>query len=463
MPELSTALFELIDFLRPMFSQERIFERVQRLMITGMLTMGNHFITRMIATAGLDQRDWTSDYRVFSISPWKDEDLFQPIIQQSLEYVPGNYVSVAMDDVGVERTGKHIPGAQYMRDPLSPAFHVNFVWGLRFIQFSLLLPLHQTHAAPCRGIPIRFAHVPIVKKPGKRASEETQKAYREEKKRRNLSQAGVAHMKAMRKAFDEAGARDRWLLVFADGSYCNQTTFRADYDRTSLIARARKDAALCYPVDPQDRKHRNHFYGKRFTPEAIRQDSNYAYKTTQVYFAGKYRALKYKEVKEVYWPRGAKRKPIRLIVVAATPYHPPGKNRPYYREPAYLLTTDQDLPIDILMQGYFDRWQIEVNHRDEKSVMGVGQAQVWNAKSVKRQPAFVVASYSLLLLAGLKAFGPERGEAYEVLPSWRKKAKRPSCLDLIQRLRREGIEFPEIYAERHIYIKKELMIRKASA
>ena len=43
---------------------------------------------------------------------------------------------------------------------------------------------------------------------------------------------------------------------------------------------------------------------------------------------------------------------------------------------------------------YFDRWQIEVNHRDEKDTLGVGQAQMWNPVSVPKQPALVVASYS---------------------------------------------------------------------
>jgi hypothetical protein len=44
-----------------------------------------------------------------------------------------------------------------------------------------------------------------------------------------------------------------------------------------------------------------------------------------------------------------------------------------------------------------------VAHRDEKSVMGLGQAQVRNPRSVVRQPAFAVAAYALLRLAGLKA------------------------------------------------------------
>jgi hypothetical protein len=47
-----------------------------------------------------------------------------------------------------------------------------------------------------------------------------------------------------------------------------------------------------------------------------------------------------------------------------------------YREEAYLLCDDNNLSAKKLLQAYFDRWQIEINHRDEKSILGVGQAQV---------------------------------------------------------------------------------------
>ena len=89
------------------------------------------------------------------------------------------------------------------------------------------------------------------------------------------------------------------------------------------------------------------------------------------------------------------------------------------------------------MQIYFDRWQIEVNHREEKDTLGVGQAQLWNVTSVPKQPVLAVASYSALLLASLQAFGAERGAAYAELPKWRRNARRPSCLDLITLLRKE--------------------------
>ena len=91
-----------------------------------------------------------------------------------------------------------------------------------------------------------------------------------------------------------------------------------------------------------------------------------------------------------------------------------------------------------------DRWQIECNHRDEKEIMGVGQAQVRSPKSVARQPVFTVAVYSILMVAGLLAYGPERTDNYLPLPKWRKKnVKRASILDLIAQMRRGINETPD--------------------
>ena len=91
-----------------------------------------------------------------------------------------------------------------------------------------------------------------------------------------------------------------------------------------------------------------------------------------------------------------------------------------------------------------DRWEIEVNHREEKDTLGVGQAQLWNTVSVPRQPVLAVAAYSALLLAGIKAFGFARGSDYLPLPAWRRHARRPSALDLITRLRQEAHDHDEL-------------------
>ena len=93
--------------------------------------------------------------------------------------------------------------------------------------------------------------------------------------------------------------------------------------------------------------------------------------------------------------------PLRLFVIAPTPYRKRKTARWYYRQPAYLLCTDLNSSARPLLQIYFDRWQIEVNHREEKDTLGVGQAQLRNPLAVPRQPALIVAAYSALMLAAL--------------------------------------------------------------
>ena len=88
---------------------------------------------------------------------------------------------------------------------VSPPFHVNLVLGLRFLQASLWVPLHRTTAVGTRAVPIRFQEVSRVKRPGKKATEETKKQYREARKKQNLSRSFVEMAKDLRQELDQAG------------------------------------------------------------------------------------------------------------------------------------------------------------------------------------------------------------------------------------------------------------------
>jgi hypothetical protein len=120
-----------------------------------------------------------------------------------------------------------------------------------------------------------------------------------------------------------------------------------------------------------------------------------------------------------------------LAGVAPVPYRRTPRSRLSYRRSAYWLTTDRSTPARQLLQVYLDRWEIEVNHHDGKTILGVGQAQLWSRRSVARQPALVVAAYRALLLAGWEGYGATRNEVYRSLPQWRRHSQRPSCLDLV--------------------------------
>jgi hypothetical protein len=255
------------------------------------------------------------------------------------------------------------------------------------------------------------------------------------KKERNLSTQALEVVRDLRANLDQRGGAGRWLLMVGDGSFANKTMFKAELDRTQLLARCRKDARLCFRAPAGGRRK---YAIEIFTPDGVRKQEERSWNRARVYLGGKRRMVKYKEVKDVLWKRGSGTRPLRLIVIAPVPYRLSKNSRPNYREPAYFLTTDLKTSIKLLVQPCFDRWQIEVNHRDEKDILGVGQAQVRSEQSIPRHPALAVASYSMLLLAALKSFGPGRTDDYLEQPKWRRKdSKRASFLDIVCKLRSE--------------------------
>jgi hypothetical protein len=437
---LLSAFLKIVQAWADVFPQERTFKKALRQSIGGLVCFGRRTISRIIWTNGGQNRGWASEYFLHSRCRWDPQKLFSPILQQGLPWCSGNYVGVAVDDTRLHKTGRMIQQAFFQRDPLSPPFHVNLMLGLRFLQASLLVPLHKCSTVGTRALPIRFQEASRVKRPGRKATSEQWKQYRIAARLHNLSQQFVAMTGELREALDQSGAGLKTLLLAVDGSFCNRTVFAIVRKGVEIIARARKDAVLCFRAPTGSRR----FYDvHKFTPEQVRKDESIPWKETKIFYGGKRRRIRYKLLSDLLWQGGARKRTLRLLVVAPTPYRKRKSGRLYYRYPAYLLTTDLKGHAHTLLQIYFDRWQIEVNHREEKDTLGVGQAQLWNLFSVPKQPVLAVASYSALLLASLLAFGAERGAAYAPLPKWRRKARRPSCLDLITLLRKEMAEQPE--------------------
>jgi hypothetical protein len=457
---LLSEFIAIVEDWRGVFPQRRTFHRGVRQALGSLVCLGRRCLTRIIWTNGGQRRSWSAEYFLHSRCMWNPQRLFSPILKRALAYCPQRLVGVAIDDTRLRKTGRAIRQAFYQRDPLSPPFHVNLVLGLRFLQASLLVPLHRGSQVGTRALPIRFQEVSRVKRPGNKASEELRKQYREAVKQRNLSRSFVEMGKQLRRELDEAGGPGKLLVLAGDGSFCNRTCFGEIPERTVVLVRVRKDAKLCFRAAQDSRR----FYAvQKFTPEQIRKDESRVWKTTKIFYGGKRRKIRYQEIGVVYWQRGARQRPLRLIVIAPTPYRKSQSKRLYYRDPAYLLSSDLHSSLKQLLQIYFDRWQIEVNHREEKDTLGVGQAQLWNVTSVPKQPVLAVAAYSALLLASLKAFGAERGKAYADLPKWRRNARRPSCLDLVTLLRKDMVQHPQWLAPFGFQISDQALVQAAAA
>ena len=107
-------------------------------------------------------------------------------------------------------------------------------------------------------------------------------------------------------------------MIAGDGSFCNRTVLATIPERTTLIARARKDAKLCFA---RSRRNAAAFTAKdKFTPEQVAPGRNDSLENHKIFYGGKRRKIRYKEVPQVLWQSGAKTRPLRLFVIAPTPY-----------------------------------------------------------------------------------------------------------------------------------------------
>ena len=399
--------------------------------------MGRSTISGILTSVGRQFLDWTAAYRLFSQERINIDYLFSAIRKQLInrDFVNSGSIYAHMDDTHVKKTGKKIPGTSWLRDPLGPPFHTNFIWGQRFIQLSISLPTKDT-ACQSRAIPVDFYHCPPVKKPKKNENKEAWDEYKKLQKKAKLSQVGSDRIKYLRNCLNNEGAKDRSLVISVDGSYTNETVLKKLPENVTLIGRIRKDCVLnSLPDTNLKRVGRNRVYGERIpTPEQIRQSNEYPWQEVQAWAAGKVHNFNVKVIQNIRW-RKSGNKDMQLIVIRPLSYRLNNGSRLLYRQPAYLICTDPKMEISELLQAYLWRWEIEVNFRDEKTLLGCGQAQVRNENSVKNIPAFVAAIYSMILWADAKT----KKDSIEEMPRsiWypKKKEKRITTGDIINNFR----------------------------
>lgn len=455
---LKTFLNFICIWWQGVFSSKRTAARAEDHALGALCGEAPHTITSIIEFKETESQDWSADYKLYSRAKWRTEDLFAPVMKEALSYFTGPYVSGSIDDSILKKTGKKIKTASRYRDPMSPAFHANLMYGMRYLQTSLTLPLYESDEETLsRAIPVDFIEAPTLKKPKKKASEEEWKNYRKKAQDHTISAKGIDATKKLRKMLDEQGAQDKTLIATYDNAFCNKRCLSERVDMTVRVMRCRKDIKLCHRSTKKGR-----FYAKKkFTPEEIYKDDKIPWLEAKIFRGGRYRQIEYKEIHDCFWQSTTKRKPYTLIVLRKTPYHI-RKGHTLYRNPAYLLCEESEIPAHHLIQAYHDHIGIELNFKEEKW-MGVGDAQVRNEKSVARQPAFVVATYSSLLLAGISAYREKIIPPLDVLPLWRKDARRPSIRMLTKQLKKELLRHPDLIHELHLSPQAIEMLLKMAA
>lgn len=412
-------------------------ERFHAHLLAQLVCPGRHTLTSLITTGGRQFRDWTADYALYAKQRADPGVLFSQI-RREIEAMnsPSQPLVVALDDTILRKTGKKVPGAAYRKDPLGPPFNINLVWAQRMIQYSAAVPGPNGEA---RMIPIAFQDASTPRKPRKNAGEEEVAAYRETMRQRNLNALAIEQLTALQEERTPAGGNSPPLHVVVDGSYTNRKVLREKPGETVLIGRIRKDAHLCAKPAEQKPHGRKRIYGENLpTPEQVRKDESIPWQTIEATIGGKRHTLRVKTLAPLRW-RAAGKMDLRLVVIAPVAYMRRPNGKRLYRQPGYLICTDPNLSLETVVQEYIWRWDIEVNHRDEKTILGVGQAHVRNVHSVSSVPAAAVASYAMLHVAAMKAYGWSGKPNTIPAAKWRSpnKKKRASTQDLVNELRRE--------------------------
>ena len=283
----------------------------------------------------------------------------------------------ALDDTRLPKSGRKIPGVGYGRDPMSPPFHVNLVLGQRFVQLSAMVPAGLP-PGPARGVPVRFHHQPPVPKPkasARRAGEKSlsKKVCPEQPlhlRTRSDPTTSSRNGSAPPRQEPQAGGHRRWQLYQQDGASepsgsdhlhrPNPQGCQASSPTPGRINSPKSEANAAMATAPPRRRN----CGKMKAPRGGRSKRMPPGRRT---------------------PSGSKKssrssggRPGRIFRSASwsSPRSDIGCVRAascFIASRLTLLCSDLDLPIAELLQYYLWRWDIEVNHRDEKQLIGVGQ------------------------------------------------------------------------------------------
>jgi hypothetical protein len=228
-----------------------------------------------------------------------------------------------------------------------------------------------------------------------------------------------------------------------DGGYTNATVLKPLPANTVLVGRIRKDAKLFFlPPETHAPKMRGrpcHYGAVAPTPEQLRVDASVPWQIIPISISGVTYSMRVKVRQNLLWRTAGLLHTLQLVVIAPLGYRLRKGSKLLYRQPAFLICTNPKLDLLTLLQGYVQRWDIEVNFREEKTLLGVGQAQVRHPYSVQGVPALQVASYSMLLLSQIRARQASRNIDTIPAPKWAgfQNPPRPSTQRVINQLRAE--------------------------
>jgi hypothetical protein len=360
--------------------------------------------------------DWSAWYRLFSHRRFDEEELGRTLFRETLAHVEeDDFYVVGTDGTQIPRSSYRMPGSSWLRAPRTPVFRVGIHRAQRFMNGCWLTPMVNGFS---RAIPLRFlAAFP-------------QKAQASLEPVRKEWEAGLSFVRWVRQQLDAVGRQGQQVLWLADGSYDTVDLWR-DLPTEGVVfaVRTASNRALKAFLPPDQRDGRRK-YGAKMPSPAEWVKEKLGWTRIKVEVRGHLRNMRYR-VEGPFVRQGNPDIPLFLIVVGGETWWS-GKRKPRRKErrPAYYLVNAQwrnnawVLPIaePLLLAWLWQRWELEVAHREMKSSLGVGEMQCWSLHGAVASVQWSVWVYAILVLAGYRTWGLSSGPA--PIASWSPYAKR---------------------------------------
>lgn len=432
-PGLFAELMSLLEKCEPALGQRRVFNRVLALVMAEVFAFGRHTVTQLLLTLGLTDEDWSAWYRIFSKKRFEEEAVSAILLKEMIaEVAEEEPFVVGEDGFPVPRCSLKMPGSGWMQGLKTAKFKPGIQRGQRFVEGSWLPRMENGYS---RAIPIRCL------------SAFTTKSVASEDGPRTEVEAGLSILHWTRAQLDKAGRSGQMLMTLNDGSYDTLQFWSGLPERTVGVVRTARNRCL-YELPAED-AHGNRKYGEKAPAPHTWLQKRKGFQRQDVMVRGRIRPMRHR-VEGPYVRDGLPDIPLFLIVIGGG-RRPTGSRRKNYKPCFFLVSAllmdgewSLPLPIAELLAWLWQRWELEVAHRQMKSGLGLGEKQCWNSQATVASVQWSVWLYALMMLAGYRHWGNDPGTKPPGL--WRSAPHRWSFNVLWRALRSEMWQQPHFRA-----------------
>lgn len=401
-PVLLVKLMSLLEAQRSAFGQERVYRRVMALVWAEVLAFGRHTVTQLLLTLGLVKEDWSAWYRLFSHLRFDELRTAKVQLEVILGLVPKEQPLVTgIDGFQVPRHSQKMHGTSWLPALNTAPFKRGIHRAQRFVEGSWLVPQEQGYS---RAIPLRCLPAFPAKAVGSGGESVTE------------WQAGVAFLQWLRSSLDELGRYSQLILTVADGAFDTLGMWEGLPERVTLLVRTARNRALYELPTGYAGRGRPRSYGEKAPSPAQWLRERQGFKRREISVRGQQRSMRYR-IEGPFLRDDLPHIPLFLIVIGGGK-RPPGSRRQRYEPCFYLVSALPDngswrLPLseEELLAWLWQRWELEICHREMKSACGLGEKQCWNPRATIASVQWSAWVYSLLMLAGYQAWGLLQGPA----------------------------------------------------